>query len=123
MENPMELSTKKCTPCRGGVPPLEGEKLRDFMKQINGWLLIDEKKIQKKFIFSNFIEAIDFVNEAGRIAEYEGHHPDLFVHYNEVTVYLWTHKINGLYDNDFIMAAKIDGIRETELTFSAIIPA
>ncbi len=117
----MELTSKKCTPCRGGVPPLKGEELRSFMKHVEGWLLIDEEKIRKKFLFSNFVEAVDFVNEVGRLAETEGHHPDIFIHYNEVIIYLWTHKINGLFENDFILAAKINDIKEIEPTFSAAI--
>ncbi|MFC1563311.1 4a-hydroxytetrahydrobiopterin dehydratase [candidate division KSB1 bacterium] len=113
----MELANKKCTPCRGGVPPLDGEKLREFMKQVSGWLLVDGKKIQKKYIFNNFVEAMEFVNMVAGIAENEGHHPDIFVHYNEVTIYLWTHKINGLYDNDFILAAKVDEINIKEAAY------
>ena len=113
----MSLSQKSCTSCEGGVPPIEGEKLQDYLKQVPGWEL-KGNKIERKFVFKNFIEALDFVNEVGRLAEHEAHHPDISVHYKEVTITLWTHKINGLFDNDFILAAKIDEIEEPAPTFS-----
>jgi len=118
----MDLSEKKCIPCRGGVSKLEGDRLQEFFKQVDGWELTNnDTHIVKKFIFKNFREAMDFVNEVGRIAESEKHHPDVFVHYKEVTIDLWTHKIGGLYDNDFILAAKIDKITDFPTTFSSTI--
>ena len=113
----MTLSQKSCTPCKGDVPPIEGEKLQEFLTEIPNWEL-KGNKIERMFVFKNFVEAIDFVNEVGRLAEEEAHHPDISVHYKEVTITLWTHKINGLFDNDFILAAKIDEIKEPAGTFS-----
>ncbi|MFC1561471.1 4a-hydroxytetrahydrobiopterin dehydratase [candidate division KSB1 bacterium] len=114
----MGLTEKSCLPCRGGVPRLEGERLKEFMGQVEGWELESDTNIKKKYTFRDFKEALDFVNEVGRLAESEGHHPDIFVHYKEVTIDLWTHKIGGLFDNDFIMAAKIDAIGDFPRTFS-----
>ncbi len=114
----MELTKKKCTPCKGGVPPLKGKELREYLNLLNGWLLVNEEKIRKTYVFENFIEAIDFVIDVGSLAEDEGHHPDLSVHYNHVTIDLWTHKISGLYENDFILAAKIDLIKGSSKIFS-----
>ena len=114
----MSLSQKSCTPCKGGVPPVEGERLNEFLKELPEWQLRGNK-IERKFVFKNFIEALDFVNEVGRLAEVEAHHPDISIHYKEVTILLWTHKINGLFDNDFILAAKIDDINQPAPTFSA----
>ena len=116
----MSLVEKTCTPCRGGIPPVEGEKLNEFLREVPEWQL-KGNKIERTFVKNNFIEALDFVNEVGRLSEQEQHHPDIFVHYKEVTITLWTHKINGLFDNDFILAAKIDRIDQPQPTFSRIL--
>ena len=114
----MSLSQKSCVPCKGGVPPVEGKLLDEYMKQVPGWKL-ENNKIMRKFIFKNFKEAFDFANDVGRLSEREEHHPDICVqNYKEVNVTLWTHKINGLFDNDFILAAKIDEIKKPQPTFS-----
>ena len=96
-------------PCEAGTPPLEESKVNELLKEIPAWTLKDGR-LYKKFKFKNFIEAIKFVNSVADIAEQEGHHPDFCVHYNRVDVELWTHAINGLSENDFIVAAKIDKI-------------
>lgn len=103
----MALKDKKCVPCEGGVPKLDERVINELLKEIEGWVYRDDK-IHKRFEFKDFVEAIAFVNKMADLAESEGHHPDFFVHYNQVDVTLWTHKIGGLSESDFIMAAKIN---------------
>lgn len=103
----MNLTQKKCMPCEAGTPPLEQEKVNEFLKEIPTWQLKDGH-LYKKFKFRNFVEAMEFVNKIAEIAEIEGHHPDFCVHYNKVEIELFTHAIKGLSENDFILAAKID---------------
>ena len=105
------LAEKKCTPCRGGVPPLTHEEAERFHAQAANWeLLEDDHRIQRKFGFRNFREALTFVQQVGELAEAEGHHPDICFGWGHATVSLQTKKIKGLHENDFIMAAKIDRI-------------
>ena len=106
----MSLAEKHCVPCRGGVPPLRGEELSKLAGQVPDWQVVGEHHIERQFTFSDFKSALDFVNRAGEIAEAEGHHPDLFLSWGKVGVKIWTHKINGLTESDFILAAKIDAI-------------
>ena len=103
-----DLADKHCIPCRGGVPPLKGEELRKYADQLSGWNVIDEHHITKTFKFPDFKQALDFVNAAGAVAEEEGHHPDLLLAWGKVEVKTYTHKIDGLTESDFILAAKID---------------
>jgi len=103
-----DLATKTCVPCRGGVPPLKGEELAALEKQVDGWKVIEEHHITKTFTFPNFREALKFVNRVGELAEEQGHHPDIFLVWGKVAITTWTHKINGLTESDFILAAKID---------------
>ena len=105
----LELNKKECVPCRGGIPPLKRNKVKEYLANLKGWELIDDK-IRKVFTFKNYKETIKFVNKVANIAEKEGHHPDMCIYYGKVDVILWTHKIKGLHENDFIMAAKIDKI-------------
>ena len=105
----MELAKKKCVPCEAGTEPLKDEEIKKFLKQIKSWNL-KGGHLYKKFKFKDFAEAIKFVNSMAKIAESEGHHPDFSVHYNKVEVEIWTHAINGLSENDFILVAKIDNI-------------
>ena len=102
-----DLTNKKCKPCEGGVPPLTDDQVTEFMKQVSGWARVGNK-IEKKVKFKDFVENMKFVNKLADVAESEGHHPDLFIHYNELTITLWTHAIGGLSENDFIVAAKAD---------------
>ncbi len=105
----MQLSEMKCVPCRGGVEPLKGEEIFKMAKQISqDWKVIDEHKLEREFKFKDFKEALDFVNKVGALAEEEQHHPDIYLTWGKVKINLWTHKINGLHTNDFILAAKID---------------
>ena len=107
----VELAQKKCVPCEGGVLPLFMDVARTMMKELQPeWHLqeSDPPKLVRTFKFKNFREALEFVDKVGAVAEGEGHHPDIEIHYNRVTLSLYTHAINGLHENDFILAAKID---------------
>jgi 4a-hydroxytetrahydrobiopterin dehydratase len=106
----MSLADKHCVPCRGGVPPLQGEELERMTAQVNGWQVVDGHHLFKRYAFPNFITALAFVNRAGEVAEREGHHPDLYLAWGRVEVKIWTHKIDGLTESDFILAAKMDGL-------------
>jgi 4a-hydroxytetrahydrobiopterin dehydratase len=107
----MDLSKKKCMPCEGGVPPLSEKEVKEYAGQISdNWKVIENSKITREFHFVNYRHTIDFVNKVADIAEGEGHHPDLHVFYGRVVVDLSTHSVNGLSENDFILAAKIDKI-------------
>jgi len=104
-----KLSEKHCIPCKGGVPPLKGEELLLLYRQLeNGWQIVNEHQLEKEFTFKNFRDALAFVNRIGEIAEAEGHHPDLFLAWGKVKITTWTHKIDGLTESDFILAAKCD---------------
>lgn len=103
-----ELAKKHCVPCRGGVPPLAGEELRKLSAQLPDWKVVDGHHITKTFIFPDFQTALDFVNRVGAVAEEEGHHPDLTLTWGRVDVKTYTHKIDGLTESDFILAAKVD---------------
>ena len=108
------LAGKKCVPCEGGTPPMEAEKIQEYLKEVEGWEVKEDKLIQKTFKFKTFREAIDFVNQVANLAEDEGHHPDIIIRYSRVTFELTTHAIKGLSENDFIMASKIDLLHNWE---------
>lgn len=111
MKSQCELAKKNCTPCKGGVPPLKGEPLAQLYRQLGDeWKVIDEHHLEKEYLFKNFREALSFTNKVGEIAEAEGHHPDILLSWGKVKIVLWTHKINGLSESDFILAAKCDKI-------------
>lgn len=105
-----ELAARTCVPCRGGVPPLRGRELTDLLHQLQGWTVVGEHHLRKEYAFPNFAAALAFVNRIGAIAEEQGHHPDIYLAWGKVEVKLWTHKIDGLTESDFIMAAKIDAL-------------
>lgn len=105
----MDLTKKKCKPCEGGVPPLTTNEVAEYKKQISAdWKVKDDNKLSKEFSFVNYRHTMDFVNKVADLAEEEGHHPVMHVFYGRLVIELWTHAINGLSENDFIMAAKID---------------
>lgn len=107
----MDLKSKKCVPCEGGIPPFARDAIQTYLGQIHGeWQVIDDQKIQRTFRFKNFQRSMEFVNSVAEIAENEGHHPDIHISYNRVIIELMTHAIKGLSENDFILAAKIDHI-------------
>ncbi|MFQ5929448.1 MAG: 4a-hydroxytetrahydrobiopterin dehydratase [Acidobacteriota bacterium] len=103
-----QLAEKKCVPCRGGIPPLSAEEIKPLWEQVDSWEVVENHHIKKTFKFKDFKTALDFVNQVGEIAEEEGHHPDLYLAWGKVEVKTWTHKINGLTESDFILAAKVD---------------
>ncbi|MGH7644782.1 MAG: 4a-hydroxytetrahydrobiopterin dehydratase [Gemmatimonadales bacterium] len=106
---PADLAVKTCVPCRGGTPPLSPEQARAYHAATPQWTLTpDATRLSRTFTFKDFKEAMAFVNRVADVAEAEGHHPDLAIHWNRVDVELWTHSIGGLHENDFIVAAKID---------------
>jgi 4a-hydroxytetrahydrobiopterin dehydratase len=108
------LTTKSCTPCRGGVPPLTPEKVEEFRPQVPDWEVRDDaRRIKRTFRFRTFAEALALVQRVGELAEAEGHHPDISFGWGYATVSLQTKKIKGLHENDFIMAAKVDAIAAT----------
>ena len=106
------LADRTFTPCRAGTPPLSPDEFQPLLGQLHGWKVEDGKKIDKSYRFGNFVEAVAFVDAIVPVAEAEGHHPDLFVKWGEVRVYLWTHAAGGLTENDFVMAAKIDQLHD-----------
>lgn len=103
----MDLTQKKCVPCEGGVTPLSPEHAQDLLEAVDGWSL-REGKLVKSLSFPDFVTAMAFVNRVAALAESEGHHPDFCVHYSRVDFTLWTHAIDGLSENDFVLAAKLD---------------
>ncbi|MBI2822993.1 MAG: 4a-hydroxytetrahydrobiopterin dehydratase [Acidobacteria bacterium] len=104
------LIEKKCVPCRGGVPALNPEQIRPLQQQVQRWEVVENHHIRKQFNFPDFKQALDFVNRVGAIAEEEDHHPDICFGWGKAEITTWTHKVNGLTENDFILAAKIDQI-------------
>ena len=105
----MSLADNQCVPCRGGVPPVEKAKAEGLLKQLGaGWSFNKSGHLERLYTFKDFAQALDFVNRVGAVAEAEGHHPDLHLAWGKCTVEIWTHKINGLTESDFYMAAKAD---------------
>jgi len=105
-----DLKFKRCVPCGGGEPPLERDAIDRLLAQVPLWRYVETPRLTRTFRFRDFKEAMGFVNRMADLAEAEGHHPDFFVQWNEVRVELWTHATGGLHENDFILAAKIDGL-------------
>jgi 4a-hydroxytetrahydrobiopterin dehydratase len=104
-----ELAAKECIPCRGGVPPLKGKEIIALLEKLSGgWKAVGEHHLEKEFTFKNFREALDFTNRVGELAEAQGHHPDIYLVWGKVKLTIWTHKIDGLTESDFIFAAKSD---------------
>jgi 4a-hydroxytetrahydrobiopterin dehydratase len=103
-----DLAKKDCVPCKGGVPPLEGKALNDLLRQVDGWTAVEGHHLTKTYPFKDFAGALAFVNKVGAIAEHEQHHPDIYLAWGKVRIEIWTHKINGLTESDFILAAKCD---------------
>jgi len=103
-----QLADKKCVPCKGGMPPLTGAELKKLHHHVPKWTVENEHHIQREFQFPDFRQALNFVNQVGELAEEQGHHPDILLAWGKAGITLWTHKINGLSESDFVMAAKID---------------
>ena len=102
------LASKHCVPCHGGVPRLKGEEAEPLLAQLAGWQLVDEHHLLKEYKFANFAAALDFVNRVGRVAEAEGHHPDIEFGWGYARLKIYTHAIDGLSESDFILAARIE---------------
>ncbi len=103
-----ELASRECVPCRGGMPPMRGREIDEFLKELTGWEVIKEHHILKSYEFKDFREALSFVNRVGELAEEQGHHPDICFGWGRAEISIHTHKIDGLSESDFILAAKID---------------
>jgi 4a-hydroxytetrahydrobiopterin dehydratase len=109
MDQVYGLAKKTCLPCKEGKPPLKGDQLAAFYVQLKrGWQVIDEHHLEKTYVFPDFRSALSFTDKVGELTEREGHHPDIYLAYGKVKISLWTHKINGLSESDFILAAKCD---------------
>jgi 4a-hydroxytetrahydrobiopterin dehydratase len=112
----MELDKMKCVPCQGGVPTLTDSEIAQLRPQVSRWSVVERhnddgiRRLERSFDFEDFAEALAFTNKIGELAEKEGHHPDILTKWGKVTVMWWTHKIKGLHQNDFIMAARTDGL-------------
>ena len=106
-----ELASKTCVPCRGGIPPLKGKELANLQKQVPLWQVVNEHHLTRNFTFPDFRQALDFVNRVGELAEEQGHHPNILLTWGRAEITLWTHKIDGLTESDFIMAAKIEQLK------------
>jgi len=104
----MELTKKHCVPCEGEAKPLTNKEIEKYLSAVSAWQLNKQCHLVRTFTFSEFLLAMDFVNKIAKLAEQEGHHPDFHIHYNIVELEIWTHSVNGLTENDFILAAKID---------------
>jgi 4a-hydroxytetrahydrobiopterin dehydratase len=103
-----DLASTTCVPCRGGVPPLKGQELAALKAQVPGWEAVNEHHLHKTYTFPDFAKALAFVNRVGEVAEQQGHHPDILLTWGKVEITIWTHKIDGLTESDFILAAKIE---------------
>ena len=107
-----ELAAKECIPCKGGVPPLKGDTLKQFQQKLgSGWRLVNEHHLEKEFTFKNFRDALAFTNRVGDLAEGQQHHPDIYLAWGKVKITIWTHKIDGLTESDFVLAAKIERLQ------------
>jgi 4a-hydroxytetrahydrobiopterin dehydratase len=108
------LAQKECVPCKGGVPPLKGVELTRLLAELGGgWNVVAEHHLEKEYRFKNFREALNFTIKIGKLAEAQGHHPDIYLAWGKVKLTVWTHKIDGLTESDFVFAAKADA---TQLT-------
>ncbi|MBV9210576.1 MAG: 4a-hydroxytetrahydrobiopterin dehydratase [Acidobacteria bacterium] len=103
-----DLASRECVPCRGGVPPMSADEIKTYLPQLRGWKVFRNHHLKKHYEFKNFLEAQRFVARVSRLAEREGHHPDICFGWGYAELKIWTHKIDGLSESDFILAAKID---------------
>ena len=103
-----ELAERQCVPCRGGMPPMKGDEITEMSSQLPDWQVVNEHHLQRAYRFKDFRETLDFVNRVGALAEEQGHHPDICFGWGKADITIWTHKIDGLTESDFVLAAKID---------------
>jgi 4a-hydroxytetrahydrobiopterin dehydratase len=102
------LAAKDCVPCKGGVPPLTPEQIGPLLSQLDGWQTVNDHHLTREYTFPDFVTALERVNRVGRLAEQQGHHPDIYLAWGKLRIDIWTHKIDGLTESDFILAAKLD---------------
>jgi 4a-hydroxytetrahydrobiopterin dehydratase len=108
-----DLAKKECVPCKGGVPPLREPEVSELLAELGeGWRVVEEHHLEKEYRFKDFRTALAFTNRVGELAEAQGHHPDIYLAWGKVRLIIWTHKINGLTESDFIFAAKVDIVEE-----------
>ena len=107
-----ELADKQCIPCRGGIPPLTTDEIRPLARQLPDWEVVDGHHLDRSYKFKDFREALEFTNRVGELAEEQGHHPDIYLAWGKVGIQLWTHKIDGLSESDFVMAAKVERLNQ-----------
>jgi 4a-hydroxytetrahydrobiopterin dehydratase len=106
-----DLAKKDCVPCKGGVPPLKGNDLAHLVGELGeGWHVINEHHLEREYKFEKFRKALDFTNKVGELAEQQNHHPDIYLAWGKVKLRLWTHKIDGLTESDFVFAAKVNAL-------------
>jgi 4a-hydroxytetrahydrobiopterin dehydratase len=103
-----DLASKHCVPCRGGVAALKGKELQDLARQVSGWKVVNEHHLAREYAFPDFKTALEFVNRVGEVAEQEGHHPNIAFTWGKVEITVYTHKVDGLTESDFILAAKLE---------------
>ena len=107
-----DLASRQCIPCQGGEPPLRNERLQEFLNQLGGgWSVVEQHHLEKEFRFEDFRQALEFTNRVGELAESIGHHPEICLTWGKCRVTIWTHKIDGLTEADFVFAAKVDALR------------
>lgn len=104
----MNLAQKNCIPCKGGVPPLSAEEQQQLLAQLSGWEIVNGHHLSKTYRSKSYAESLKWVNELSAIAERQGHHPDVYLSWGKTRVDIWTHKIDGLQEADFVLAAKFD---------------
>jgi 4a-hydroxytetrahydrobiopterin dehydratase len=112
----MTLAEKKCLACSGDLPRLTEADQKKLLKELDNWTIDKEGHLNKAFKFDDFQSALNLANGVGEIAESEGHHPDLLVRWGELQVTIWTHKVNGLTESDFVLAAKVDKLVKTPVS-------
>ncbi len=104
-----KLASLQCIPCKGGVPPLRGEEIKKLLDELGaGWIVVGDHHLEKEYAFDDFRQALNFTNRVGELAEEQGHHPDVYLAWGRVKLTVWTHKIDGLTESDFVFAAKAD---------------
>src|SRR5438105_15764051 len=106
-----DLAERECVPCRGGVPPMKGEEIAKLLQQLEGWQVIDEHHLQKIYRFKDFRESLEFVNRVGNLAEQQGHHPNICFAWGKAEVTIWTHKIDGLSESDYVLDENVDKLK------------
>ena len=110
-----DLTSRSCIPCQGGVPPLAAAEIAPLLQDLGaGWQVVNAHHLQKEYSFPDFRSALAFTNQVGELAESEGHHPDILLAWGRVALTIWTHKIDGLSESDFILAAKADLLASAE---------